>query len=429
MKKYRTKRSLIKQKKEINYKDFLLYLWLYSFKIIILIILFVLIIRAYHVKSGHDVNNNNNHNNTNHNNNHNNNNHNNNSENDDNLSFTIKIGDKTEKIWPSKLSQEDHYKILLPRVKAHTFKKIYNPDEPLFKLEESKDSKIMKETGKDQYIYHSCIIAGGKYENLYLREFIDYYVNFGIEKFYLGDDDPEDIENFSDVIGDYIEKGIVDVEYIYYRNYSLAEYFEMAFRSVRTRCKWFLFYDIDEYLEFKDKNMTLKSYLDMPIFDNCDVVKIHWMEHNDNNLLYYDNRPLKERLNNSLPNNHFARFHKSILRGKDYGGIVFSPETMVHSPNQSLITKQCDAVGNIEILSPGSLGSPIFKYGFIRHYSYKTSEEFAIKMMRGSSKSVKYDYNELMDLFNSVNEITEEKLKIIEHIVNRTFPKYHKHNN
>ena len=98
MKKYRTKRSLIKQKKEINYKDFLLYLWLYSFKIIILIILFVLIIRAYHVKSGHDVNNNNNnnHNNTNHNNNHNNNNHNNNSENDDNLSFTIKIGDKTE---------------------------------------------------------------------------------------------------------------------------------------------------------------------------------------------------------------------------------------------------------------------------------------------------------------------------------------------
>jgi hypothetical protein len=73
---------------------------------------------------------------------------------------------------------------------------------------------------------------------------------------------------------------------------------------------------------------------------------------------------------------------------------------MVHSPNQSLITKQCDAEGNIEILSPGSLGSPKFKYGFIRHYSYKTSEEFAIKMMRGSSKSVKYDYNELMDLNN-----------------------------
>jgi hypothetical protein len=111
----------------------------------------------------------------------------------------------------------------LPRVKAHTFKKIYNPDEPLFKLEESKDSKIMKETGKDQYIYYSCIIAGGKYENLYLREFIDYYVNFGIEKFYLGDDDPEDIENFSDVIGDYIEKGIVDVEYTIYLKIKLQK--------------------------------------------------------------------------------------------------------------------------------------------------------------------------------------------------------------
>ena len=57
-----------------------------------------------------------------------------------------------------------------------------------------------------------------------------------------------------------------------------------------------LFIDVDEYLEFTDKNMSIKTYLNMSNFDKCDVVRIHWLIYNDNNLVYYDERPIMERL-------------------------------------------------------------------------------------------------------------------------------------
>jgi len=328
----------------------------------------------------------------------------------------------------TKLSKYEHYKILLPKKKHHIIKKI-NPNEKnkYFKLEESVDYKKIKEKGNNKYIYHTCVINRAKNENLYIREFVEHYLSIGVEKFYLGDDNPEDVENLSDVLDDYIKKGIVEVEFTYKRNITLYEFYEYTFRSVYNRCKWFIMYDTDEFLEFHDKNMNVKSYLDMPVFDKCDSIKIHWMIYDDNNLLLYDKRPLKERFSHALPNNYFNIYHKSIVRGKNYNGTIFDCLSAVHQPNLDAIYDQCDAVGNFERLRVGYMGVANFKYGYIRHHRYKTTEEFALKLKRGYGK-VGTNLDVMMEEFSKVNEITAEKLDIIEHIVNLTFPKYHKNN-
>ena len=331
-----------------------------------------------------------------------------------------------ENIDPSSLSPNEHYKILFPKIKYHNYKRISPEDEiNLFKLEDSSDYQKMKETGKDNYIYYSCVITKAKHENLYVREFVEHYLNLGIEKFYFGDDNEENIENLSDILDDYIKKGIVDVEYIFYRNMSHWDFFEYTFRAVKLRCKWFLLFDMDEFLEFTDKNMTIKTYLDMPVFDKCDAIKIHWMIFDDNNLIYYDNRTLKERFSHPLTINKLNSFHKSILRGKNYSGSLFTKLDHVHQPNENFTT-QCDALGNIEKLRKGILGRPKFKYCFIRHHTYKTAEEFAVKLIRGRHRGVKYELDKILDYFFKVNKLTEEKIQLIEHIINKTFPKYHK---
>ena len=294
-------------------------------------------------------------------------------------------------------------------------------------MEESVDYKKIKEKGNNKYIYHTCVINRAKNENLYIREFVEHYLSIGVEKFYLGDDNPEDVENLSDVLDDYIKKGIVEVEFTYKRNITLYEFYEYTFRSVYNRCKWFIMYDTDEFLEFHDKNMNVKSYLDMPVFDKCDSIKIHWMIYDDNNLLLYDKRPLKERFSHALPNNYFNIYHKSIVRGKNYNGTIFDCLSAVHQPNLDAIYDQCDAVGNFERLRVGYMGVANFKYGYIRHHRYKTTEEFALKMKRGYGK-VGTNLDIMMEEFSQVNEITAEKLDLIEHIVNLTFPKYHKNN-
>ena len=334
-----------------------------------------------------------------------------------------------ENIDPNSLPLSEHYKILFPKKKHHNYKRSdYEGEINLFKLEGSADYKKMKELGKDTYIYHSCMVTKAKHENLYIREFVEYYLNLGVEKFYLGDDNEEDLENLSDLLDDYIKKGIVDVEYIYFRNLSHYEYFEYTIRSVKLRCKWFLLYDVDEYLEFVDKNMTLKSYLDMPMFEKCDSIKIHWIIYDDNNLVYYDNRTLKVRFPNALPNMDLNIYHKSILKGKDYGGSLFDDPADVHQPNSRAAT-QCDAHGDVEYLGKGIMGSPKFKYCFIRHHTYKTAEEFAIKILKGMHQNEKIKRDDIMDYFVRINNLTDEKLQLIEHIVNYTFEKFHKNKN
>ena len=333
-----------------------------------------------------------------------------------------------EKIIPTDkiLSNKEHYKILLPKYKKHSHKKIAPKDKyKLFKLEDSVDYKKVKEAGNNNYIYYSCILTKAKDENLYVREYVEYYLKLGVEKFYFGDDNPDDVENLSDVLDDYIKKGIVDIEYINSRNLTHYDFFEYAFKSLKSRCKWFLLYDVDEFLEFTDKNMSLKSYLDMPVFDKCDVIKIHWMVFDDNNLLYYDNRTLNDRFPQGLRYNVYNIYHKSIMRGKNYEGVLFTIDGTSHQPTNN-VSAQCDALGNFERLGKGIMGYPKFKYCYIKHYTCKTAEEYAIKLLKGNHQNEPVNFKERMEYFSKINNLNEEKLKLIEFITNQTFPQYHK---
>ena len=87
-----------------------------------------------------------------------------------------------------------------------------------------------------------------------------------------------------------------------------------------------------------------------------------------------------------------------------------------------LVTEQCDAPGNLYKLNKNMIGIPNYELCHLRHHTYKTVEEFALKMIRGDSASNKYDFDDIMRYFARINVLTEEKLKVIEHIANRTFP-------
>ena len=339
-----------------------------------------------------------------------------------------KENDPKENLDPQSLPLNEHYRLLLPKPKNHKFEEV-SPEERfnLFKLENSVDYKKMKEAGNNNYIYFSCVLSKVKHENLYVREFVEYYLKLGVEKFYFGDDDEENVENLSDVLDDYIKKGIVDIDFIFKKNLTHYDFYEYSFRALKSRCKWILNYDIDEYLEFTDKNMNLKSYLEMPEFNKCDVVRIHWVIYTDNDLVYYDNRTLNERFTKGLPNDDQNIFHKSIVRGKDYGGPIFTKKSGHHQPDQ-LVKAQCDALGNIEPVGNGLMTRPKFKYCYLKHFSLKTAEELALKFVKGSHQNTRIMgyINSLMDRFAKINKLTEEKLNLIENISNITFPKYHK---
>ena len=51
----------------------------------------------------------------------------------------------------------------------------------------------------------------GKDENRYIREFVELYKNYSVDKIYLYDNNDIDGERFDDVISEFIENGFVEV--------------------------------------------------------------------------------------------------------------------------------------------------------------------------------------------------------------------------
>ena len=83
--------------------------------------------------------------------------------------------------------------------------------------------------------------------------------------------------------------------------------------------------DMDEYLYIvKD---SLKNYLTRKEFIKCDFIKIHWVIPKDNNLLYYDSRPLFVRFPKPYSKSIYI---KSIIRGN-----ITNLKYHVHSPSVS----------------------------------------------------------------------------------------------
>ena len=63
--------------------------------------------------------------------------------------------------------------------------------------------------------FRVCLCTLGKQENRYIREFVEHYENYDVDKIYLYDNNDIEGENFEEVINDYIEKGFVEIALLF----------------------------------------------------------------------------------------------------------------------------------------------------------------------------------------------------------------------
>lgn len=186
---------------------------------------------------------------------------------------------------------------------------------------------------------------------------------------------------------------------------------------------WFLMVDMDEFLYIV--NNSLKQYLANRIFNKCDTIIFHWVISTDNNLLYYDDRPLFERFRPPFIKSNFI---KSIIRGN-----IKNLKYSIHSPYISpkkIVT--CNDVGkkiyNKE-LKLDSYKKISYKKGYIIHFRYKSTEEFIKKYKRGYHKIFnetdnKMSINAILEEYLRINQITSEKIKFMEKEFNLNLSTY-----
>ena len=255
-----------------------------------------------------------------------------------------------------------------------------------------------------------CVIA--KNENLYIKEFVEYYFKLGVDKIFVYDNNDLEGENFNVILGEYIKNKFVDI--IDVRGISSIQIpiYNYCYRKNKNFYDWIGFLDIDEYL-FIENKVSIKNYLSHERFNKCQTVFFNWIMFNDNNLIKYDSRNLINRFKN--PTFKFNQ-GKSFVRGKINRLVI--PTTHIPGIN---INNFCNSNG--ELIYPKNFFGYKFEKNpkaFIKHFYTKTVEEFCDKINKGHAhfhkNHTKYisTMDERIKLFFKLNKITKEKLDILE---------------
>ena len=256
-----------------------------------------------------------------------------------------------------------------------------------------------------------CVCTAGKIENRYIREFVEHYKNYNVDKIYLYDNNNIDGERFEAVINDYIENGFVQLVNYRGKIRVLMEMMNDCYKKNYRYYDWLIFFEIDEYI-FLYKIKNIKNYFKNPKFKKCERIQLNWIFHTDNNLLYYDSRPLKERFSEREKKARGVSKGdwngiKSILRGH----IPNITIDCVHTLNHKL--KSCDGFGNPKEIDGIITKNADFKYYYIDHYYCKSTEEFINKINKGDALFVDNRMDRIRTYF-AYNEIKKEKIDFME---------------
>ena len=265
-----------------------------------------------------------------------------------------------------------------------------------------------------------CVCTIAKLENLYIRQFVQHYEKYGVDKIFLYDNNDKDGERFEEVINDYIQKGFVEVTDYRGKVLAMMPFMNDCYKKNNNNYDWILFYEIDEYIHLYDYS-NIKPFLNQKKFAPCQIIVLNLVCHTDNNYLYYENKPLKERFPYIVPPDKPGSRDlekKTIVRGHINGYYINN----IHLGNIDYNT--CNNTGQFEHAQIRSeIGDS--KYYYIDHYYSKSTEEFIKKITKGDAFRLDKSYTmERIDKYFIQSEITLEKIKMIEEKVHVNLTKY-----
>jgi hypothetical protein len=235
-----------------------------------------------------------------------------------------------------------------------------------------------------------CLCVLAKLENKYIIQYIEHYKKIGVDKIFIYDNNDLNGEKFDFILLEYIKKKYVEI--INFRG-KIAPQIKMlndCYKKNNKNYDWFILFDSDEYIELKYFN-NIKLFLNQKKFNKCDYIYFNRAFQTDSNKIKFENKSLSERFSTSV---FPVLTYKPILRGNISNLNIYG----VHKINSKL--KFCNSFGKLKCKTPD------FKDNFIKHYYFKSTEEFIEKINRGDG------------VFNNTEELKLKKIKYIKITIN-----------
>lgn len=235
----------------------------------------------------------------------------------------------------------------------------------------SRLKKKIREMEDVRPLHYLAVCAIAKDEGAYFKEWVDWHLSIGVDRFYIYDNGSTD--STKEVLKPYIEKGIVEyVDFPGYRK-QLAAY-DDCFRRHRFDTRWLAFIDLDEFIvPLKDKDLPtfLKRFEEFP------GVEINWLIYGSAGEKTHRPGTMMERFRrHSLPDHPLNRHVKSIVNPRRVYGMIGCHEA-------ARIDGDSATPDGRKISVAWRDRAPQQDVIRINHYAVRSYEEFIEKKARG----------------------------------------------
>lgn len=245
--------------------------------------------------------------------------------------------------------------------------------------------------------YYLAVCAIAKNEGPYFKEWIEWHMQQGVEKFYIYDNESTDCTK--EVLAPFIESGIVEYNFWPGQKMQLPAY-DDCFERHRLEARWIAVIDLDEFI-VPQKDTDIPQFLHR--MENYSVVEINWLVYGSGGAKTKEPGKVMDRFHrHSLPQHRLNTHVKSIV-----------------NPRCVCTMTGCHEAARISGKAVDSHGK-ILKKGFrdripqqdvirINHYAVKSYEEFLAKRSRGRARITTLrdmGYFEQYDLNNITDELS-----------------------
>ena len=249
----------------------------------------------------------------------------------------------------------------------------------------------------------TALVAIGRRENQYAREWVSHHLALGFDHIYIYDNNHDGEERFETVLGDFVAENHVTI--IDYRNREKAQRsaYNDAYQRLSAEYDWIAFFDFDEFLCLSS---DLSAFLES--IPACyHAVMIPWLMMTDSGLVHNDVRPLMQR------------FTESTTRGEQQGKCIIRTgipgarfTKSVHVPYTPEL-RCCNPKG--EPTAQHRLQPRDTSVAYLKHFSTKTIEEWLTNKWQKGAAGCSYEkfQRQYADYFFTINERTPEKEQFI----------------
>ena len=242
-----------------------------------------------------------------------------------------------------------------------------------------------------------------KREYPYIREHVEYHLNLGFDKIYIGDNNDDNNESYYSLLSDLINDGKVEIFDYRHAPSQQINFYNYIVKNVDYQ--WCAFIDCDEFLTFNE-NCNFKNIKEFLLSnENINYYHVNWMCYGDNNQCFKKEGKIVDRFTTPMPidfkieyNFSENRHIKSIVK-KGTGSHFVNPHyiegAQPFNPSGDKVSNKPFADIDYNIL-------------FIRHFYTKSLEEWCDnKLPRngGNNKNLKYG----IDRYFKYNEIDSKK--------------------